>query len=214
MLRDNSKSHNTNLASWGNAAIGARTLNGASMDSFELNKLAGAFLGVVFFVMSLGLATQALFHDTKVETPGFAIEAAEASSEGESAEAAPAELAPIAPLMASADAAAGEVVFKKCAACHTVDNGGGNKTGPNLWEIVNRPAAGHAGFAYSSALREYAAKDGGKIWDYEALNRFLHAPKKYIPGTAMGFAGLKKDADVANVIAYMRAQAATPAPLP
>jgi cytochrome c len=184
------------------------------MNSFEINKLAGAFLGVVFFVMTLGLVSDALFHDEKVETPGFAIAAADAAAEGESAAEAPAELAPIAPLLASADAAAGEVVFKKCAACHSIDNGGANKTGPNLWEIVNRPAASHEGFAYSSALREYAAKDGGKVWDYEALNRFLHAPKKYIAGTAMGFAGLKKDTDVANVIAYMRAQAATPAPLP
>lgn len=184
------------------------------MDSFELNKLAGAFLGVVFFVMSLGLATEALFHETKIETPGFAIAAAEPTAEGDGGAEAPAELAPIGPLMAAADAAAGEIVFKKCAACHSIDNGGANKTGPNLWEIVNRPAGGHAGFAYSAALREYAAKDGGKVWDYEALNRFLHAPKKYIAGTAMGFAGLKKDADVANVIAYMRAQAATPAPLP
>jgi cytochrome c len=184
------------------------------MNSFEINKLAGAFLGVVFFVMTLGLVSGALFHDEKVETPGFAIAAADAAAEGEGAAEAPAELAPITPLLASADAAAGEVVFKKCAACHSIDNGGANKTGPNLWEIVNRPAASHEGFAYSSALREYAAKDGGKVWDYEALNRFLHAPKKYIAGTAMGFAGLKKDTDVANVIAYMRAQAATPAPLP
>ena len=182
------------------------------MDSFELNKLAGAFLGVVFFVMSLGLATEALFHDAKVETQGFAIVAEEPVSE--STAEAPVELAPITPLLASADAAAGEAVFKKCAACHSIENGGANKTGPNLWEIVNRPAAAHPGFGYSAALREYAALDGGKVWDYEALNRFLHAPKKYIAGTSMGFAGLKKDSDVANVIAYLRTQAATPAPLP
>ena len=183
------------------------------MDSFELNKLAGAFLGVVFFVMTLGLVTETLFHQEKIETPGFLIAAAE-PAEAEAAAEAPAELAPISPLLASADVAAGELVFKKCASCHSIDMGGANKTGPNLWEIVNRPAASHEGFGYSAALRDYAAKDGGKVWDYEALNRFLHAPKKYIAGTAMGFAGLKKDADVANVIAYMRAQAATPAPLP
>lgn len=182
------------------------------MESFELNKLAGAFLAAVFFVMTLGLVSGSLFHQEKIETPGFAIAAAEAEEGEGSGAAAPAELAPIAPLLASADAAAGEVVFKKCAACHTVENGGANKTGPNLWEIVNRPAGSHAGFGYSAALREYAA--GGKVWDYEALNRFLHAPKKYIAGTAMGFAGLKKDTDIANLLAYLRAQAATPAPLP
>ena len=183
------------------------------MDSFELNKLAGAFLGVVFFVMSIGLVSEALFHDAKVETEGFAIAAAETAPEGGDTAAAPAELAPITPLLASADIAAGESVFKKCAACHSVNDGGANKVGPNLWNIVNRPMGNSEGYAYSAALREFAAKDGGKVWDYESLNGFLHAPKKYMPGTAMGFAGLKKDTDVANVIAYLRAQATTPAPL-
>jgi cytochrome c len=183
------------------------------MDSFELNKLAGAFLGAVFFLMTLSLASDALFSEHPVETPGFIIAAAEGGAEEESPEAGgEAELAPIAPLLATADAAAGEAVFKKCASCHTWEEGGANKTGPNLWNIVNRPAASIADFGYSSALREYAA--GGKIWDYEALNRFLHGPKKYIPGTTMGFAGLKKDQDVANLLAWMRTHSPSPAPLP
>jgi cytochrome c len=186
------------------------------MDSFELNKLAGAFLGAVFFLMSLGLASDALFAEHSVETPGFAIVAAEAPAEGEGGgEAAPAaELAPISPLLASADPAAGEVVFKKCASCHSWEEGGANKTGPNLWNIVNRPVAAHPDYKFSGALVEYAAKDGGKVWDYEALNRFLHGPKAYIPGTAMGFAGLKKDTDIANLIAWMRTHSPSPAPLP
>jgi cytochrome c len=186
------------------------------MDSFELNKLAGAFLGAVFFLMSLGLASDALFAEHSVETPGFAIVAAEAPAEGEGGgEAAPAaELAPISPLLASADPAAGEVVFKKCASCHSWEEGGANKTGPNLWNIVNRPVAAHPDYKFSAALVEYAAKDGGKVWDYEALNRFLHGPKAYIPGTAMGFAGLKKDTDIANLIAWMRTHSPSPAPLP
>jgi cytochrome c len=169
----------------------------------------------VFFLMTLGLASDALFAEHPVETPGFAIAAAEAPAEGAGeAEAPAAELAPISPLLASADAAAGEAVFKKCASCHTWEDGGANKTGPNLWNIINRPAASHAGFKYSAALTEYAAKDGGKIWDYEALNRFLHGPKAYIPGTSMGFAGLKKDQDVANLLAWMRTHSPSPAPLP
>jgi cytochrome c len=185
------------------------------MDSFELNKLAGAFLGAVFFLMTLGLASDALFHEKAVETPGFAIAAAEAATEsaGEAAEA-PVELAPIGPLLASADVAAGEAVFKKCAACHTWEEGGANKTGPNLWNIINRPVASHEGYKYSAALLEYAAKDGGKVWDYESLNRFLHGPKAYIPGTAMGFAGLKKDQDIANLLAWSRTHSPSPAPLP
>jgi cytochrome c len=181
------------------------------MDSFENNKLAGAFLGVVFFVMTLGLVTEMLFHQPKVETPGFAIAAAE-PAETEGAAEAPAEITAISPLLASADAAAGEVVFKKCAACHTIAQGGENKTGPNLWEIVNRPVASHEGFSYSAAMREHVSVDA--TWTYEALNKFLHGPKKYVAGTAMGFAGLKKDTDIANVLAYLRTQAATPAALP
>jgi cytochrome c len=181
------------------------------MNSFELNKLAGAFLGVVFFVMTLGLASEALFHEPKVETPGFAIVVAEAEAETGGEAEAPAEITPITPLLASADAAAGETVFKKCAACHTAVQGGENKTGPNLWEIVNRPVASHEGFTYSAAMREHVAVDA--TWNYEALNKFLHGPKKYVPGTAMGFAGLKKEADIANVIAYLRTLAATPAPI-
>ncbi len=182
------------------------------MDSFEFNKLAGAFLGVVFFVMTLGLVTDALFHQEKVETPGFAIVAAEGDAPAEGGAEAPAELAPIGPLLASADVAAGEIVFKKCAACHSWEEGGANKTGPNLWNIVNRPMASHEGFGYSAALREHASVD--PVWTYEALNGFLHAPKKYVAGTAMGFAGLKKDQDVANLIAWMRTHSPSPAPLP
>ena len=182
------------------------------MDSFENNKLAGAFLGVVFFVMTLGLATEALFHQEKVETPGFAIAAAESDAPAEGGAEAPAELAPIGPLLASADVAAGELVFKKCAACHSWEEGGANKTGPNLWNIINRPVASHEGFAYSAAMREHASVD--PIWTYEALNKFLHAPKKYVAGTAMGFAGLKKDQDIANLLAWSRTHSPSPAPLP
>ena len=182
------------------------------MDSFENNKLAGAFLGVVFFVMTLGLATEALFHEPKVETPGFAIAAAEAPAEGETAADAPTEIAAISPLLASADVAAGEVVFKKCAACHSWEDGGANKTGPNLWNLINRPVGSHEGFAYSAAMREHVSVD--PVWTYEALNKFLHGPKKYVVGTAMGFAGLKKDTDIANLLAWMRTHSPSPAPLP
>ena len=183
------------------------------MDSFELNKIAGTLLGAVFVVMTLGLVSDALFHVETPEQQGFAIVAAEGS--GDAAEPAEEEvLAAISPLLASADAAAGESVFRKCATCHTIDSGGQNKVGPNLWEIVNRPAAAHEGFSYSSAMRDYAAADGGKIWDFEALNRFLHKPKSYISGTSMGFAGLNKEEDRANLIVYLHNQAASPAPLP
>lgn len=181
------------------------------MDSFELNKIAGALLATVFVLMSVRLASDSIFHTETPEKPGFVIEAAEGGGEAAGGAEAPAALEPIAPLLASADAAAGETIFKKCAACHTIDNGGANKVGPNLYGIVGRGMGTHAGFNYSAPLKEFGA---GKNWDYEALAQFIHKPKAYIKGTAMGFAGIPKQQDLANLIAYLRNQAATPAPLP
>jgi cytochrome c len=181
------------------------------MDSFELNKMAGALLATVFVLMSVRLASDAIFHTEVPEKPGFVIEAAETAGEAGGGAEAPAAVEPIAPLLASADAAAGETIFKKCASCHTIDSGGANKVGPNLYGIVGRGMGTHEGFNYSAALKEFGA---GKNWDYEALSQFLLKPKAYIKGTAMGFAGVAKPDERANLIAYLRNQAATPVPLP
>lgn len=182
------------------------------MDSFELNKMAGAFLGVVFIVMSVAILSDSIFETETPEEFGYAIEAEEAAH-GEEAGAEAVEEVSIATLMADADPAAGASSFKKCAACHAIEEGGPNKVGPNLWDVVNRPVASYEGFSYSSALREFS-EGGSVVWDYEHLSGFLKAPKDYVPGTAMGFAGLKKDEERANVIAYLREQAPDPAPLP
>lgn len=181
------------------------------MDSFELNKMAGALLATVFIIMSVRLASDALFEKEAPEKPGFAIAAAEAAEGGEASggEAAAPEL--IAPLLAAADAAAGETIFKKCAACHTGDKGGANKVGPNLYGIVGRPVASHEGFNYSAGMKEYGA---GKSWDYETLSQFVHKPKALVKGTAMGFAGLAKPEERANLIAYLRTLSDSPVPLP
>lgn len=182
------------------------------MDSFEFNKLIGALLGAVFIVFSVSLISDAIFAAPIPEKPGFAIEAAEEPEAGAGGAAAPAAV-PIATLLATADAAAGEVVFKKCAACHTGDKGGANKVGPNLYGIVDRPVASHEGFGYSGAMKEFA-QGGTVVWDYDHLNHFLLSPKALVKGTAMGFAGLKKDDERANVIAYLRTLADSPVPLP
>jgi cytochrome c len=182
------------------------------MDSFEINKLIGAFLGVVFIVFSINLVSEAIFAAPIPEKPGFAIEAAEVE-EGAKAGGEAAAAVPIATLLAKADPHAGEAVFKKCLTCHTGDKGGPNKTGPNLWGIVDRPVAEHEGFAYSSGMKEFS--QGGSVhWDYDHLNHFLAGPKAYIKGTAMGFAGVKKDDERANLIAFLRTLADTPPPLP
>jgi cytochrome c len=182
------------------------------MDSFEFNKLIGALLGVVFVVFSVNLIGDAIFAAPVPEKPGFIIEATEGEEGAEGGGEAPAAV-PIATLLATADATAGEAVFKKCATCHTAENGGANKTGPNLWNIVNRPVASHEGFSYSAPMKEFAS-GGSTVWDYEHLNHFLAAPKGYIKGTAMGFAGVKKDDERANLIAYLRTLSDSPAPLP
>lgn len=181
------------------------------MDSFELNKIIGALLGAVFIVFSVSLVSDSIFSDHAPENPGFIIEAAEAKEDAGGGE--PAGPEPIGPMLAAADVGQGEKVFKKCAACHTVDNGGANKVGPNLWNIVNRPVASHDGFGYSGPMKDYA-QGGSVVWEYENLNQFVLAPKKYIKGTSMGFAGLKKPDDRANVIAYLRSLSDSPAPLP
>ncbi|MCP1198747.1 c-type cytochrome [Notoacmeibacter sp. MSK16QG-6] len=181
------------------------------MDSFELNKIVGGLLAAVFVVFSIGLISDAIFHEEVPEQAGYVIEAAE-EGEGGDASGGEAETVSIAALMADADPAAGESVFKKCAACHTIESGGANKVGPNLHGVVGRAIAGHEGFSYSEALKTYGGEVGE--WDFEHLNAFLLKPKDEVPGTAMGFAGLKKDSDRANLIAWMNEQSDSPLPLP
>ncbi|WP_313664481.1 cytochrome c family protein [Shinella sp.] len=181
------------------------------MNSY-VNMGVGALLGTVFVLMSVSIASEGIFHSGAPEKEGFAIVAEETGgAEAGGGEAAAA--VPIATLLASADATAGETVFKKCASCHTSEKGGPNKVGPGLWDIVNRPIASHEGFSYSAGMTTFS-EDHKVLWDYDHLNYFLEAPKKHVPGTAMGFAGLKKDDERANLIAYLRTLADNPAALP
>jgi cytochrome c len=182
------------------------------MDSFEFNKVLGGLLGTVFVVFSVGIVSDSLFASSEPEKPGYIIEAAEATDAG--AGAAPAEAAkPIAELLASADPVKGAAVFKKCQACHSGEKGGPNKVGPDLWEIVDRPVAHHEGFSYSAGMKAFA--DGGNVkWTYDNLDHFLHSPKGFVKGTAMGFAGIKKDDVRADLIAYLQTLSDNPVPLP
>ncbi|RWA77445.1 MAG: cytochrome c family protein [Mesorhizobium sp.] len=182
------------------------------MDSNEVNKLLGGFLGTCFVVFSVGIVSNALFASPAPEKPGFAIEAQE-PTEGGGAAAPAAEAKPIADLLAAANAEAGAAIFKKCQACHSGEKGGPNKVGPDLWDIVDRPVAEHEGFAYSAGMKDFS-KGGAEKWTYDNLNHFITSPKKFVKGTAMGFAGLPKDEDRANVIAYLRTLSDNPKPLP
>ena len=167
------------------------------MDSFELNKIAGA----VFFTLLVYLGVQnlgAVMFATEPANPeAYVVEGVE--EEGTVAQTALVEeIVPIADLLQTASIEKGQKVAKKCISCHSFDAGGANKIGPALYGIVDRAIGQHGGFTYSGAL---AGMDGA--WDYEALNGFLENPKKYAAGTNMAFAGLRKAKDRANIIAYL-----------
>ncbi len=179
------------------------------MSSMFFNKIAGAGLLVALTLVVISTIGNALVHP---RDSGKGVAVATAAAKPEAAPKTSEPAAPpvqIASLIGTADTGAGAKVFKKCRSCHTVDKGGKNKIGPNLWNVVNSEAGKRAGFSYSKAM---AAK-GGK-WTYEDLGAFLAKPKKYLPGTKMAFAGLKKAKDRAAVIAYLRSLSDSPAPLP
>ena len=177
---------------------------------FNLNMVLAALLGTVFVLMTVSFISEAVFDPRPPEKEGYVIAVPETTGG-----AAPKkkEETPVAVLLASADAGAGERVFKRCQACHTDTEGGPNKVGPNLWDIVDRPIASHEGFSYSAAMKDFS-NGGDKHWTFENLNVFIKAPKKDIPGTAMGFAGLSNDQDRADLLAYLRTLSANPVAWP
>ena len=176
------------------------------MGRFDFNTFAMASLTVIFVVFSLSLVSDGLYHD-ELETFGYPVEVADAPAASTGDEGPAYE--PVLPLLASADPAAGEGIFRKCASCHST--GEENKVGPGLGGIINRAVAGHPGFGYSGALEAYAAE--APEWTYAELNGFLWKPKTYVPGTSMGFAGLSDVQERADVIAYLRTISGDP-PLP
>ena len=186
------------------------------MDSFEFNKIAGAFLLALLTTTVIGYAGNALVHPKGLEKNAYAVDTTAIAAAPTGAPAAAAKLDPVGPLLASATAAAGKAIAQKqCASCHSFDKGGRNAVGPNLWGVVAGPKAHAENFKYSAAMTGSAAKPGdeGK-WTYENLNNFLANPKGYMSGTLMAFAGLRSAQDRANVIAFLRGQSDSPAPLP
>jgi cytochrome c len=179
------------------------------MDSFERNKIFGAILGTGLLVLGLKNIGAEVFHTEAPEKPGYAIEVVDTQAASGDA-GAPAAAVPIAALLAKADPVKGAAAAKACAACHDFSKGGPNKVGPHMWDIVERPMGSAEGFAYSEAFK---AK-GNAAWTYEELNKWLTAPKEYMPGTKMAFAGIKNDATRADVLAYLGSLADAPKPFP
>lgn len=168
------------------------------------NTIAGWALAGGILALGLSIASGMIYHSAEPEKPGYPVEGAEERGGGGAA----AEV-PIATLLPTADAAHGAEVFKKCASCHTITQGGANGTGPNLWGTMGEAiGTGKAGFAFSDALKG----KGGK-WDFESMNAWLTRPSKFAPGTRMTFAGLPNPQDRADLMLYMNQQG-SPIPLP
>lgn len=182
------------------------------MNSY-VNMGVGALLGTVFVLMSISILSEGIFTSEVPEKPGFIIAAEEGGAAAGGAEKAAAPETPVGVLLAKADVAKGETIFKKCTACHDGTKGGPNKVGPNLWGVVDRPIASHEGFSYSAGMKEFS-KGGTEKWTYDHLFHFLLSPKAYVKGTAMGFAGLKKEDERADLLAYLQTLSDSPVPFP
>ena len=177
------------------------------MDSFEINKIITAVLLVVLLVFGVSKISDVIFEVKKPDVEGYKVEvkvgnatATQASAESQ---------VDIAALLAMGDFEHGKKVFKKCAACHSINQGGGNKIGPKLWNVMFRPIGSVTNYKYSKALSGYK-----KEWSWEEMNGFLIKPSKWIKGNKMGFAGLKKEKDRASVILYLNQNSDSPKPLP
>ena len=179
------------------------------MDSFEVNKIIAAILLVALLIIGIGKLSNVIFHVEKPKTQGYAVEVEQATTISSSTEKPVEEKVDIAALMALGDSAKGEKIFKKCAACHSIVKGGKNKIGPALYNVVGRQVGGVSDYKYSKALAGY-----DKSWTIEELNGFLLKPSKWIKGTKMAYAGLRKEEDRASIIKYLNKNSDNPQTLP
>ena len=180
------------------------------MDSFELNKIIAAVLMVALIVIGIGKLSDVIFHVEKPKTPGYAVDVEQAVvTKAQASSETTMEKIDMAALMALGDLATGEKVFKKCAACHSIVKGGKNNIGPALYNVVGRKVGVISDYKYSKALSGY-----DKEWSFEELNGYLIKPAKWIKGTKMAFAGLRKEKDRASVILYLNENSDKPLPLP
>ena len=181
------------------------------MDSFEINKIIASILLVALLIIGISKISNIIFKIDKLDSSAYKVELPDDGAKQISEENTMKsdDKVDISALMALGDIAHGEKVFKKCSACHSIEAGGGNKIGPALYNVVGRKIAALEDYKYSKALVEYK-----KNWSFEELNGFLVKPQKWIKGTKMAYAGLRKEKDRASVILYLNKYSDNPLPLP
>lgn len=176
------------------------------MDSFEWNKILGAALGTVLFIVALNILLDEVMAPEKPTSPGMEVAVTETPTSG-------GPVAEVKPdwgtVLPTADVAAGEKIHQRCLQCHDFEKGGPNKIGPNLYGVVGGKHAHKEDYAYSGAMKGIAGP-----WGYDELDAFLTNPRGAVPGTKMTFAGLSKQSDRINLIAWMRTKSDSPASIP
>ena len=179
------------------------------MDSFEINKIIAAILMVALLIIGISKVSDLVFYVEKPKTPGYIVETEKILKVDDPNVKVVEAKVDIAALMALGDVSSGEKIFKKCAACHSIVKGGKNNIGPALYNVVGRKVGLISDYKYSKAMSEYK-----KAWTFEELNGYLIKPAKWIKGTKMSFAGLRKEKDRASVIKYLNQNSDNPLPLP
>lgn len=176
------------------------------MNSFELNKIAGGVLAALLLMFGSRTLLDVFASEHKPEKAGWALPVTEGpAASGPAAPAAAFNVAEVMGLVSKASADSGKDVAKRCLQCHTVDKGGKNLVGPNLYGLVNRKVAGHEGFSYSDALKKH-----GGDWSWDKLAEYLHDPKAAAPGNKMAFNGIKDNVELADLLAYLGKLSDTP----
>jgi len=179
------------------------------MDSWEWNKIAGAVLGTLLFVLVVKFVAEAVYETPMPKKPGYAVEVPKEAQTQTAAAPAAEPMPDWGSVLPAANVGHGKEISTRCEQCHDLSKGGPNKIGPNLWGVVDRPRATHPGFDYSSAMS--ANHDP---WTYDRLFKFLKEPQVYVPGTKMSFAGLRSSQDRIDLIGYLRTQNDNPPPIP